>query len=122
MRAARIQIGRIRMKNGGADVRVLHPKTLTATQQHLKQTVNYILGIEPPVDAYAIVGLWVEPKSPGTPAYEANFYSSAPEIPVPLVVQMAGPYLTNEHAALMGKSQALAELGYVSKDWTPDST
>lgn len=120
MNAARVQIGRVRMKDGGADVRVIQRGPRGPLEQHLRQMVDFTLSQGRPPDAYAFVALWADPGRPGEPAYEANVFSTSAALPGPVVARLATPYLVDDRAATMGKQRALAELGYECVDWAPD--
>lgn len=121
MKTARIQIGRVKMKNGGADVRVLHQdRQDSILKAHMRASVTHVLNRERPPDAYASVALWFDLKTPGRPRYYATYCTTHDAIPAPLLVRMAGPYLISEHAIHTGACRAIEDMTGEVEDWTPD--
>ena len=121
MKAARIQIGRVRMKNGGADVRVIHRDNQgSVVAGHMREWVTGALNKERPPDAYAAVALWFDAERPGRPAYQATYCTEIDAIPAPVLVRMAASYLIADHAAQVGACRAVETMGGEVEDWTPD--
>lgn len=120
VKPARTRIGRVTMKNGGADVRVLHRIPMGRVADHLHAWCGQILDYERPPDAYAAVALWFDPETPGRPRHQATYCTVHDAIPAPLLVRMAGPYLVAEHAAFTGATRAIEAVGSEIEDWTPD--
>lgn len=120
--SARVQIGRVRMKNGGADVRVLRAGPLPPVTQHMTKWVRSIVCDYPnnPPDAYAAVALWFDAANPAYPGCETMVYSKCAALPPAIVVRIAGPTLADEYRARCAASLALSMLGYDDGDWTPD--
>lgn len=109
------------MKNGGADIRVLHREPAgNRVVAHMRGYVSSVLGKARPPDAYAAVAFWIDPETPGRPSYDVTFFTMCNELPAPLLVRMAGAFLVDEHAAYVGRCQAVEAMGYEVGDWTPD--
>src|ERR1035437_3903183 len=69
-----VRISRVRMKNGGADVRVLHRDTQGGVlAEHMRCYVTECLNKERPPDAYAAVALWFDAHTPGRPRYNVTY-------------------------------------------------
>lgn len=115
-----VRISRVRMKNGGADVRVLHRDDQGPLGAHLRSYVGAVLSRERPPDAYAAVALWFDPETPGRPVYNATYCTTNDTIPAPLLVRMAAAFLVAEHAQNAGAQRAIEAMGYETEDWKPD--
>jgi hypothetical protein len=120
MNAARIRIGRVRMKNGGADVRVLH-KERDYLSTHMMEWANYVLSRKRKPDAYAAIALWLDPKTPGRPSHDVTFLTTVDALPAPVLVRMAGDYLVSEQSAWVGRCYAVEAMGHEPEDWSPDN-
>jgi hypothetical protein len=120
--AARTRIGRVIMKAGGADVRVLRrdPEKSPHIAEHIRRHFIGLLNRERAPDAYASVAFWFDPETPGRPGYSATFCTVHDAISAPILVRMAGSYLIAEHAAHVGAYNAIEAMGYETDDWTPD--
>ncbi len=118
----RVRISRVRMKAGGADVRVLRTNTSDGLlPAHARAWLSDVLGKSRPPDAYAAVAFWFDPKTPGRPGYNATWCTEIDAIPAPVLLRMAGPYLQDTYAAHVGSSEAIEALGGTPIDWTPDN-
>ena len=119
---ARVRIVRVRMKAGGADVRVLHRAGQGDLEQHLREWVDNTLcdGTRP--DAYAAVAFWIDPATPGLPTHNTTYFTRHDGLPVPLLCQIAAAYIRQECAVAAGKSRALDALGASEGPWEPEPT
>ncbi len=120
MNAARTRISRVRMKAGGADVRVFHRDPQGVVGYHMREWLGASLNKERQPDAYCAVALWFDPETPGRPMYNATYCSSHDAIPSPLLVRISAAYLVAEQAMHGGEQRALEKMGYEVDDWKPD--
>lgn len=121
MKAARTRIGRVTMKNGGADVRVLHREaTLSPVAQHMREWVGGCLNKERVPDAYGAVAFWFDDDAPGRPGVQITYLTSTHKVPAPVLVRMIGPYLISAQAAHVGATDAIEAMGGEIDDWRPD--
>jgi len=119
--AARTRIGRVKMKNGGADVRVIYQETApNPVSIHLRAWTKSVTNQKVPPDAYAAVAFWFDPATPGRPGYNIAYISKHAAIPTALLVRMAAAYIVTEHAVNCAVSRTIEEMGGVPEDWTPD--
>lgn len=115
------QIGRVRLKNGGADVRVIHREPhRNAVMNHMSEWFAGVAECEKPPNAYAAVAFWVDEATPGRPGYRATQCTEHNAIPQALLVQMAGAYLVMEYGAFVGSDRALTAMGAPPQDWSPE--
>lgn len=114
------RISRVRMKAGGADVRVLHRDSQGLVGSHMREWLTASLSGDRAPDAYAAVALWFNPETPGRPTYDATYCSTADMLPAPLLVRMAASYLIAEQAIHGGEQRAIEKMGYGVDDWKPD--
>lgn len=117
---ASCRISRVRMKAGGADVRVFHRDSQGFVGSHMREWLTASLSRDRAPDAYAAVALWFDPETPGRPTYDATYCSTVDLIPSPLLVRMAASYLIAEQAIHSGEHRAIEKMGYEVDDWKPD--
>ena len=117
---ARTRIGRIRMKDGGADLHILNLPVRSVIENHMRSWVANTLGLERPPDAYAAVAFWLDADRPGRPQFSATFCTRHDALTAPLLVRVAGAYLVAEQAASMGAAEAVEAMGGEVEDWSPD--
>jgi hypothetical protein len=121
LKPARIQIGRIRMKNGGADVRVLRRDgNVGFVATHMREFVTGTLNKERAPDAYAAIAFWFDDDTPGRPAFLATYCTRHPKVTPPLLVRMAAAQLISVQASNEGADRAITALGGETDDWSPD--
>ncbi len=120
--AARVRIGRVRMKGGGAEVRVLARQEATLVASHMREWVAGCLGdYTRPPDAYAAVAFWIFPLAPGRPFTVVGLCTETDALSIPLLVQSAATALIHDAAAESGKARALEVYGDAPPSWTPDA-
>lgn len=121
-KAARIRIGRVTMKNGGADVRVLHrDQHPSPIAQHLRAWTDDVLtSHDAPPDGYAAIAYWVDDATPGRPQFHPCYFTRNHALPTVLLVQMAGQHLLHDVAARLGMNGALDAIGVCGNEWSPD--
>lgn len=120
---ARIRIGRIRMKNGGADVRVIHrDSNVGFVATHMREYVADVLNKNRSPDAYAAVAFWFDDDTPGRSAYLATYCTRHPAVNPPALVRMAAAQLISEQSVNEGSDRAIRAMGGSTEDWTPDES
>lgn len=123
MNIARTRIGRVKMKAGGADVRVLRREPArSAVSQHMSEWFAGVAEYERPPDGYAAIAFWIDDATPGRPAYRATQASSHHALPQALLVRMAGEYLAMEYAAFVGSDRAVVAMGGEPEGWEPEAS
>lgn len=118
--AARVRIGRIRMKGGGADLHVIPRRRQSEIAQHMQAWTKIVLEEGRAPDAYAAVAFWINPDAPGRCEYNIGFLSRHDALPLPVLSRVAAAYLADMSSVERGAQRAMEGLGYESKDWEPD--
>jgi hypothetical protein len=117
----RVRIGRIKMKDGGAELRILRrPAARNAVEAHLREWTSNVTTGDTAPDAYAAVALWLKPTEPGRPDYHCAYITNTDRLPTTMLVELATPYLRNDLAAEVGKGRTLEQLGWTFEGWNPD--
>lgn len=116
MNAARVRIGRVTMKGGGADVRVLHrdvagPPILGQIREWADSQAHYVR----PPDAFVAVAFWWDA---GTQqhVHHPMWASYAAELPHAFLPALAEAALTSAMTALKAEDRVMRKLGYVPVD------
>lgn len=118
--AARVRIGRIRMKGGGADLYVLPRRRQSEIAQHMQAWTKIVLEEGRPPDAYAAVAFWINPDAPGRCEYNIGFLSRHDALPLPVLSRVAAAYLGDMSPVARGAQHAVEHLGYTPEDWEPE--
>lgn len=121
MNAARVRIGRITMKAGGAVIHLLPKAPNDILTAHLRAWTVDVLGKSRPPDAYAAVAFWFDPETPGRPGFNVSFCTTCDAIPAPLLGRIAAEYIAQDSAAHLGMCRAVEAMGGEVEDWEPDN-
>lgn len=113
MNAARIRIGRVTMKNGGADVRVLHREVAgPAILGQMRDWVDRQAHYERAPDAFVAVAFWWD-KSVRQHVNDPTWATYAPELPHAFLPSMAEAVLSSAMTVLKAEDRVMRKLGYV---------
>ena len=117
--SAGCRIGRVRMKNGGADVRVLPSRQATGAALTLKAFVRDVLQDAPP-DAVALVAWWRDPD--GAECWRSvALKTDHPDFPYALLPDMARAELRRSMHRMDAEERIMRALGYVRDEPDPAS-
>jgi hypothetical protein len=113
--AARIRIGRVRMKNGGADVRVLHRAPEGRIEHRIRDLANHV---SQSGEASAFVGItfWRDDKEPWRPEFAVAWDTIDPNLPLPRLMRVAAAEIEGYGAAIKAEDKVMRALGYQRGD------
>lgn len=118
MNAARVRIGRVKMKNGGADVRVLarpeHPDN--PVRHRVRLWVADVLRGRPP-DAVALVAWWTD--GDGRAAYSVSAGTYTDAVPIMLLPEFTRAAVADHLQFAWAEDRVMRTLGY-RRDDDPD--
>jgi hypothetical protein len=118
--AARTRIGRVKMKAGGADLRVLHRDPQSFVIEHAREWLVGLVDTDKPPNAYAAVAFWVDADNPGHPGYRVTYCTRTEAMTPAVLVRCAAEQIRAEHSTQAGSERALEKMGYEPEDWKPD--
>lgn len=112
---ARVRIGRVRMKNGGADVRVL-PQETGGVDKTLRGALVEALERDP-FDAFALICFRHRPETPADPGF-AIWYNTVHEaFTEPVLARLASAYILTAIESIWHERRRDG----VSTDWQPSA-
>ena len=120
MNAARTRIGRVTMKAGGADLRVIHRGPQSFVIAHAREWFATLATYDKPPNAYAAVAFWVDADNPGHPGYRVTYCTRTEAMTPAVLVQCAAEQIRAEQSTFAGSERALEKMGYEPEDWKPD--
>ena len=114
MKAARVRIGRVTLKGGGADVRVLTPdRAPSEVLEHMRWWVDACArnpgGIP---DGFVAVAFRVQPDVPQHPATRTAFHSAHAQLPIWLLPDLARQVLLVDMQCDVSERSVMELLGY----------
>ena len=116
-KAARIRIGRIRMKNGGADVRVLNSAVVdTECAGRMRRWLARSLANGSRPDAFVAVAFTMDSEYAGGVATVTAWYSGRAELQTELLPILTERAVTRQIAMAAAESVIMGNLGYVRDD------
>lgn len=118
MNEARVRIGRVRMKNGGADVRVLSAPGLPddPVRQRIRLWVADVMK-GPAPGAVVMVAWWMQ--GDGRPAYAASAGTYTDAVPIALLPEIARAAVASHLHLQWAEDRVMQTLGY-RRDDEPD--
>lgn len=112
---ARTRIGRVRMKNGGADVRVLHrdpdSRIVSAARDFVRDMERY----EEPPTAYVAIAYWASDDETRRP-HIIGWDTCDPGLTLPRLMAVASTQIADESAVLIAEHRVMRRLGYREED------
>ena len=116
---AHCRIVRVRMKAGGADVRVLRSREPTKAVLALKAFVVNVLDDGPPPDAVACVAWWRDPDGSAAPWVSTAQQTDCPDFPYSILGDLAREELKRARNRDDAEDRVMRTLGY-RRDDDPD--
>lgn len=117
---ARTRIGRVTMKNGGADMHVLHPKEGNRVTSHMRAWISAVTSRDSPPDGYAAVAFWFDKAAPGFPTYEVGYSTAHDAISPPELCRIAAAQIREEPCRYAAEVAAIEAMGGIVAPWEPD--
>jgi hypothetical protein len=109
------------MKNGGADLRVLHPKVSGKIVSHLRAFVDVLHADVRSPSAYIAVAYWANDKEPWLADYNIAWDTESAQFPHYVLFERAAALLATDAAAQIAEHRVMETLGYKRTDDDPDS-
>ena len=120
MKAARVRIGRVKLK-GGADLRVLQfPATCEVTKSALLWARNLARYREPP-SCFVAVAFWPAPKEPWRPEYTIGWSTRDPDMPLHRLMRSAAAQIEGFGPTISAEAAVMHNLGYLPVDDPDDA-
>lgn len=109
-----VRISRVRMKNGGADVRVLHRDPASPIIESARQFIRDMEAYTEPPSAFVAIALWASDdlRHP----YIINWDTIDPTLPLPALMSTASAQIGDEAPILVAQHRIMKRLGYRSDD------
>lgn len=116
MNAARVRIGRVTMKAGGADIRVITRPAQNDVTRKIVRWSRRVIELDPPPDAFFAIALYVDPSVPGGVSTNSDWESRHPAFPIILMPTLAIELARWEIEAVATTNEVLETLGYTQGD------
>ena len=119
MNAARTRIGRVKMKNGGADVRVLHRNPARIVRS-IGDFAKEVAAYSDPPSAFVAVAFW--PSDDGEPwrtSHLIRWDTCDPDLPLPRLTRVAAAQIAEHGTEERALDRTMRSLGY-RRDDEPD--
>ena len=111
MNAARVRIGRVKMKD--AKFAVVRPSGASGhTVDIAKAWLSDVVNDERPPDALCAVAIWIIPDQPGYPIVAARYATTAPSIPTAILPDILAGYVRQDIIRWHTECQIMEKLGY----------
>lgn len=120
--AARIRISRVRMKNGGADVRVLHRNPPSRITKHAQSFVDTLAEYEDPPSAYVAIAFWADDKEPWRAPYIFSWDTCDRDLPLPRLIRVAAAQIAVQAPTDLAVGRVMRQLGYVRDEDPPEDS
>jgi len=120
VKAARVRIGRVRLK-GGADLRVLQFKPIGAVGKDALEWVRNLARYPEPPTSFVAVAFWANPKEPWRPDYTIGWTTIDPDMPLQRLMRSAASQIEGFGPAVTAESRVMHKLGYVPIDDPDDA-
>ena len=118
---ARVRIGRVTMKNGGADVRVLLPASHGKIIARARELISRVLQDPERPSAFIGIFFWRDDKEPWRPSFSLGWDTEDPNLPLARLFRVAASEIEAMGAAVKAEDRVMRNLGYVTGD-EPDAT
>lgn len=115
MNPARTRIGRVIMKAGGADLRVLHQNPASLVVSRMRGWANEAAEFSEPPTGFVGVAYWHNDDGLRRP-YLVGWETVDPDLPLPNLMQQAAAQIANEAAILIAEHRVMRRLGYHQDD------
>jgi hypothetical protein len=114
---ARVRIGRVVMKAGGASVIPLPPRGPKGhTVQLARAWIEDVMAEERAPDAICAVAVWLRPEHPAYPLFAVRYASATPAILTATLPDVMAGYVRNYIAGMEIEDSIMSKLGYVADD------
>jgi hypothetical protein len=110
--AAHCRIGRVRMKNGGADVRVLHTAPTDGISAAIRGLARDCEQYSEPPSAFVAIAFWAADKEPWRPPYLFRWLTRDPDLPLPRLMRVAADQIAVRAAVEIAVDEARTSMGY----------
>lgn len=111
--SARTRIGRVKMKAGGADVRVIHtPAADTECRNRVRSWSSDVLGDTDPPHAFFAVALWLDPGTVGGVTTKSGWWSDRHELQYDMLPELAVRVIRRQITNTAAESNIMRSLGY----------
>jgi hypothetical protein len=117
---ARIRIGRVRMKAGGADVRVIYRPQDTECRDRLRAWASEVLAAPEPPDAFFAIAYRYNPAVPASADATLAWWSDHPAFPLEMLPARACVSINRAITNTAAENQIMRALGY-ERDGDPDA-
>lgn len=114
--AAKVRIGRVRMKNGGADVRVLHRAPPGKIESRIRGLAAEASSYGEQPSAFVGVVFWRSADEPWRPSYSLTWDTQDPDLPLPRLFRVAASEIDALAAAIKAEDRVMRNLGYRRDD------
>ena len=116
MNAARTRIGRVTLKNGGADLRVLHQNPAGKIVSHMRAFADVLSKHAIPPCSYIAVAYWANEEEPWLADYQVTWTTESAQFPHYVLFERASALFAVEAASDIAESRVMASLGYKYSD------
>lgn len=116
MNIARVRIGRVTMKNGGADVRVLRFDKANEVQVCALEWARRLNRDGNAPSAFVAIAFWPSGDEPWRTPHEISWQTRDADLPLPRLMAVAADQIRAYAPALMAEDRVMRNLGYVRDD------
>jgi hypothetical protein len=120
MEAARTRVGRVTMKNGGADVRVLHRAPQGEVISRAQTLISDAMQYDDRPTAFVGIFFWRDDREPWRPTYSLGWDTRDPNLPFPRLMRVAAAEIAEFSATAKAEDRVMRALGYRRTDDEPD--
>ena len=119
MNAARIRIGRVKMKAGGADVRVLNRNPDGKIIERARELITKAQSFEDEPSAFVGIFFWRDDREPWRATYSIAWDTIDPNLPLPRLMRVAAAEIGCHAAMEKAEYKVMHRLGYLCDDPDP---
>ena len=116
MNGARIRIARVKMKAGGADLRVLDRNPDSRIIKRITDLAADGRSYAEPPSAFVGILFWRDDAEPWRPSYSVAWDTIDPNLPLPRLMRVASDEIAAHGSMVMTEDKVLRRLGYVRND------
>lgn len=109
-----VRISRVRMKNGGADVRVLHRNPSSPIIESARQFIRDMEAYTEPPSGFVAIAFWASDDL--CHPHIINWETIDPTLPLPALMSAASAQIGDESAILIAEHRIMKTLGYRNDD------
>lgn len=117
MTIARTRIGRIKMKAGGAEIRLLHQEKAGEVVMALRAWGEHLATYDAPPLAYVAIAFW--PDDIGQPwrkRHDLTWLTRDPAMSMPMLMAQSAAQIAVEAPITLAVDRTMRTLGYVRED------